>query len=87
MLLADIISKGTDSYGTLVDITDAPHTLGGPRTSGSGQLVEPEAIGSEGGNVGAVDGSVGWRKQRLMHPRVTLWNTTTGPNPAYIGYW
>ena len=87
ILLADIISKGTDVYGTLANITDAPHTLGGPKTSGNGQLVEPEAIGSEGGNVGLIDGSVEWRKQRLMHPRVVLWKVTGGPDATYIGYW
>jgi hypothetical protein len=55
--------------------------------SGSGQLVEPEVIGSEGGNVGTVDGSVQWRKQRLMHPRFVLWKVNGGPDGNYIGYW
>lgn len=87
VLLADIISKGTDVYGTDQDVTDAPHTIGGPRHSGSGQLVEPQVLGSEGGNVGSVDGSVLWRKQAFMHQRFVFWNLTTGPDQAYIGYW
>jgi len=88
VLLADIISKGTDIYGSEQNVTDAPHTVGGPRHSGSSQLVEPQVLGSEGGNVGSLDGSVVWRKQALMHPRWTFWNQTTGPaQNDYIGYW
>ena len=87
ILIADIIGKGTDVYGTSVNVTDAPHTPNGAKVGPSNQLIEPETIGSEGGNVGTVDGSVGWRKQKLMHPRITLFNTSSGPNPAYIGYW
>ena len=87
VLLADIISKGTDVYGTDQNVTDAPHTPSGPRHSGSNQLVEPEVLGSEGGNVGSVDGSVLWRKQMFMHPRYVFWNTITGYDPSYIGYW
>lgn len=87
VLLSDIISKGTDNYAGLVNITDAPHTRGGARTSGSGQLVEPEVIGSEGGNVGQVDGSILWRKQNVMRPRFVFWKPITGPNQEYIGYW
>jgi len=87
MLLADIISKGTDVYGNLANVTDTAHSPCGPRVSANGQVVEPTTIGSDGGNVGAVDGSVTWRKQMLMHPRVVLWNTTSGPNASYIGYW
>jgi hypothetical protein len=87
VLLADIISKGTDIYGTEKDVTDAPHTVVGPRHSGSGQLVEPQALNSEGGDVGSVDGSVVWRKQALMHQRSVFWNPTSGPDQNYIGYW
>ena len=87
MLLCDIISKGTDTYGNLANITDAPHATCGPRTSNSNQLVEPQAIGSEGGNFGAVDGSVTWRKQLVMHPRVVFFQGDGTPNPTYIGYW
>jgi len=87
VLLADIISKGTDIYGTDSNVTDAPHTVGGPRHSGSNQLVEPQALGSEGGDVGTVDGSVTWRKQLLMHQRWIFWNDTSGPDQTYIGYW
>jgi prepilin-type N-terminal cleavage/methylation domain-containing protein len=91
VLMADIISKGTDDYtmadGTeLKNITDVPHSRGGFRASGSGQLVEPQALGSEGGNVGLVDGSVSWREQAIMKPHFIFF-TKTEPNPAYIGYW
>src|ERR1051325_357743 len=86
-LMADIIGKGTDIYGALTDVTDVPHTPGGARVGPSGALIEPEALGSDGGNVGTVDGSVIWRKQRAMHQRITLFNVNSGPNPNYIGYW
>ena len=86
MLLADIISKGTDTYAGLTDVTDAPHTPSGARIGPSNTLLEPEQIGSEGGNVGSVDGSVNWRKQMSMHPRIVLYNQS-GPDPQYIGYW
>ena len=87
VLLADIISKGTDIYGSDQNVTDAPHTVGGPRHSGSGQLVEPQVLGSEGGHVGSVDGSVLWRKQAIMHQRHVFWSPTAGPDQNYIGYW
>ena len=92
VLIADVISKGTDNYTPpggatpLQNITDVPHSRSGFRTSASGQLVEPQALGSEGGNVGLVDGSVSWRKQAVMKPRFIFF-TKTSPNPAYIGYW
>jgi hypothetical protein len=87
VLMADIISKGTDTYGTLTDVTDVPHSPNGARVSGSGQLVEPQVLNSEGGNVGLVDGSVTWRKQIVMHQRFVLFNANSGPNQSYIGYW
>ena len=87
VLLVDIISIGTDTYGTLNNVTDAPHTPDGPRVGPSNALIPPEAIGSEGGNVGTVDGSVMWRRQSIMHQRIILFNSNTGPNPMYIGYW
>lgn len=87
VLLADVISKGTDTYGSEANVSDAPHTKNGPRHSGANQLVEPQALGSEGGNVGGVDGSVTWRKQLLMHQRFVFWSPTTGPDQTYIGYW
>ncbi len=87
ILMTDIISKGTDTYGSLVNVTDAPHTPSGPKTSGSNQLVEPGVIGSEGGDVGGIDGSVTWRKQSDMHERFVLWKVGAGPDQSYIGYW
>jgi prepilin-type processing-associated H-X9-DG protein len=61
--------------------------VNGPVVSGSGQLVEPAAIGSEGGNVGLVDGSVEWRKQRFMRPHAVVINSQGVANNAYLGYW
>jgi prepilin-type N-terminal cleavage/methylation domain-containing protein len=93
VLLGDVISKGTDTYtnspgGTVLNnITDVPHSRNGFRASGSGQLVEPQALGSQGGNVGLVDGSVSWRQQAIMNPHPIFFNKNSGPNTAYIGYW
>ncbi|MDB6122212.1 MAG: prepilin-type N-terminal cleavage/methylation domain [Pedosphaera sp.] len=91
VLMADVISKGTDTFttsaGTFNNVSDAPHCTAGPRNSASGQLVEPTVLGSEGGNVGSVDGSVLWRKQAFMHQRFVFFNKTSGPNAEYIGYW
>lgn len=90
-LLADILSKGTDDYplpdGTVLNnVSDVPHSPSGPRHSNSGQLVEPEALGSEGGNVGTPDGAVLWKKQNTMHPRFIFFSSTM-PSTAYTGYW
>jgi len=85
VLLADIISKGTDTYaGYSGRTTDVPHTPGGPRVGPD--TMTPEALNSQGGNVGLVDGSVSWRKQIEMHQRYVLFNNS-GPNASYIGYW
>jgi prepilin-type N-terminal cleavage/methylation domain-containing protein len=86
-LLADLIEKGTDVVGTSSKVTSAPHTLGGPRVSASGSVVEPEQIGSEGGNVGLVDGSASWRKQRVMRPRSVVFDPQGSADAGYIGYW
>ena len=84
VLLADIISTGIDTFDTETDVTVAPHTPGGLRhASGS---PPPTTLGSEGGNIGSMDGSVLWRKQMFMHLRWTFWN----PSPVqgeYMGYW
>ncbi|HEY4414949.1 MAG TPA: prepilin-type N-terminal cleavage/methylation domain-containing protein [Verrucomicrobiae bacterium] len=87
VLIADVISKGTDNYGALNNITDVPHSRAGFHASASGQLVEPQALGSEGGNVGLLDGSVAWRKQASMSPRFIFFNSVSGPNSSYTGYW
>ena len=87
VLIADIIEKGTDSVAGLSKVTSAPHTATGARIGPNGQLVEPQAIQSEGGNVGLVDGSVGWRKQVLMRPHVVVWSPEGTQNAQYIGYW
>jgi type II secretory pathway pseudopilin PulG len=91
-LMADIIEKGTDNVSSLglTKVTSAPHTPSGAKYSGSGQLVEPQRIGSEGGNVARPDGSVEWRKQMVMRPHYVVYRppaTTFNPNPEYIGYW
>lgn len=90
-LIADILSKGTDTYTTpagttLNNITDVPHTPHGFAYSGSGQLVEPQVLGSEGGNVGTLDGAVQWRQQAIMHERYIFFSSSI-PSSSYTGYW
>ena len=87
MLLADIIEKGTDNLGGIQNVTDCPHAPTGPRVSAAGQLVEPSAISSDGGNFGRVDGAVEWRRQAVMHPHVVHWSVKGVQNVAYLGYW
>ena len=84
VLLADIISSGIDDFADETDVTLAPHTPSGLRhVSGS---PPPMAVGSEGGNIGSMDGSVLWRKQSYMHQHWTFWNPSPVQND-YIGYW
>jgi prepilin-type N-terminal cleavage/methylation domain-containing protein len=90
-LLSDLITKGTDTYtnaagASFNNISDVPHSPNGFRNSTSGQLIEPTALNSDGGNVGTIDGAVNWRRQSDMHQRYVLFNTN-GENAAYIGYW
>jgi len=84
VLLADIVSSGIDDFGDLTDVTVAPHAPSGLRDATSSP--PPTAIGSDGGNVGSMDGSVLWRKQLYMHPHWTFWDPTPVQND-YIGYW
>jgi len=86
---ADVIEKNTQVVPGAGNSTTAPHTASGRRISGAGILPEPEAIGSQGGNVGMVDGSISWRRQAAMHPRAVRWlnqGATTDSGHA-IGYW
>jgi prepilin-type N-terminal cleavage/methylation domain-containing protein len=77
-MIADVIEKGTVSP----PITSAPHGPTGPVKSSERQFPEPDAIRSQGGNVGLVDGSVNWRRQTEMFPR-----NATIPFGSIIGYW
>ena len=84
VLLADIISSGIDNFANETDVTVAPHTPAGLRHSAGSP--PPTAIGSQGGNIGSMDGSVQWRKQLFMRQHWTFWN----PSPVqgdYMGYW
>jgi prepilin-type N-terminal cleavage/methylation domain-containing protein len=88
-LMADIIEKGTELASGNAYATSAPHTRGGPKTSGANVLVDPLLIGSQGGNLGTLDGAVQWRQQAQMHPRYVRYD---GPAPftpysSIIGYW
>jgi type II secretory pathway pseudopilin PulG len=89
VLFADIIEKGTELAGTSATATSAPHGRGGAKTSGPNVFVDPAQIGSEGGNVGLVDGSVQWRKQTAMRPRYVRFNAPAPYTPydQIIGYW
>ena len=81
VMMADVIEKGTANP----NVTSGPHGRGGPVQSALGSLPEPEAIGSMGGNIGLVDGSVEWRKQRVMRARYVYWSPNPGIN--IIGHW
>ncbi len=85
-LLTDIVSAQIDQFSTLSDVTVAPHASTGLRYASG--VPDPSAIGSQGGHVGGMDGSVLWRRQALMHQRWTFWDWKTGPQQGgYIGYW
>ncbi len=86
-LLADVIETGNSVVGNEVQATSVPHTPAGPKVSGDYQTIDPLKFGSEGGNVGGVDGSVAWRKQILMLPRYAVLNTDGQGDNGYIGYW
>jgi len=89
-LMADIIEKGTELVGTAATTTSAPHTPSGQRVAGANNNVEPSAIGSDGGNVGLIDGSVTWKKQIAMSPRYVRYDGTPPtwvPYDQIIGYW
>jgi prepilin-type N-terminal cleavage/methylation domain-containing protein len=89
VLMADIIEKGTDAVGANANVTFAPHARGGATVSPSGQMVEPTAISSEGGNVATPDGAVAWRNQNAMRPHAVVFPNPSqyAPNPKYSGYW
>jgi prepilin-type N-terminal cleavage/methylation domain-containing protein len=87
VLLADINEKGTSSVNGVANVTSAPHTRGGARVSGAGVMVNPKDIGSEGGNVAEVDGSVSWRKAAVMKPRAVLLGTDGSAVDTIQGYW
>lgn len=77
-MIADVIEKGT----VTPNVTSAPHGPYGPVRSAIGQLPEPETLRSQGGNLGAADGSVLWQPQRRMKP-----HNATIPAGTIIGYW
>ncbi len=68
-LIADIIEKNTDLVSGVPYATSTPHGRGGLVVGPANSQVEPAALGSEGGNVGTVDGSVQWIKQTQMKAR------------------
>jgi hypothetical protein len=84
LMMADIISFGIDNFDNEASVTVAPHTAGGLRHSTT--TTDPAALGSQGGNIGLMDGSVTWRQQRVMHQRWTFWDPGPIQN-AYIGFW
>jgi len=91
MLLADAIEEGTDAYGGLANVTDAPHAASGSIVGASGQVVDPAVLGSQGGNFGGVDGSVTWRSEVVMQPHVVQFSIkadgTVNLNMKFSGYW
>ena len=88
VFMADVIEKGTIQFTGAGLNTTAPHARGGRKMSPVNTQPEPEAIGSQGGNVGLVDGSVAWRKQSMMQQRYVRWlNLGATPDTGYAGYW
>ena len=88
LFMADVIEKGTVQFTGAGLNTTAPHTRGGRKMSPVNTQPEPDAIGSQGGNIGLVDGSVSWRKQSAMHQRFVRWlNLGATPDTQYAGYW
>jgi prepilin-type N-terminal cleavage/methylation domain-containing protein len=89
VLMADVIEKGVVTLpGGGNNGSVAPHTPSGRKISASNTQPEPEGLGSQGGNVATVDGSIQWRKQSVMHPRAIRWlNLGATPDTGYSGYW
>ena len=92
VLIADLIEQGTGTFGPpsarVNNVTRVSHTKTGLGLGLS--KPPPTAIGSEGGNVGSVDGSVAWRQQSAMQARIVQWTSFTPPPPAskaVCGYW
>lgn len=77
-MTADVVEKGTATP----NITSSPHGPVGPVQSRLGQIVEPAEIGSQGSNVGLLDGSVNWRRQEVMREHYA-----TIPFGSIRGYW
>lgn len=86
-LMADIIEEGTAAVGNTAWVTSSPHTRTGPHVSGANVLVDPKVIGSEGGNVAGLDGSVSWRKQTVMQPHGAFTYSDGSPATTIIGWW
>ena len=76
-LTTDVIERGTHSYGGLATAPHGPAGFVGPGA-------DPEAIGSEGGNVATLDGAVNWRPQAEMLPHAA---TSNGQILGQSGYW
>lgn len=91
VLMADLIEKGTDNFeinGTPIpNVTTTSHSRTGMRWGGPNQLIEPSAVGSQGGDVANVDGSVAWRRQDIMKPRSVVWPATGSASAGFTGYW
>lgn len=91
MLMADLIERGTAAYvGVNTSgqrCTRVPHTRSGLQSSAGGATPEPGKIGSDGGNVATVDGSVQWRKQSGMRPYLVRFDSSTNPDVTFAGYW
>ena len=84
-LMGDIIERNTDLVAGVPYATSTPHSRGGPRVGPPNQQIEPTAIGSEGGNIGLIDGSITWRKQSDMRPHYLRWNPGGNTTPPYTG--
>jgi prepilin-type processing-associated H-X9-DG protein len=72
------------SRATFATATIIAHSRTGHRTAptGSGASIRVMDLGAQGGNVGYLDGSVGWKSLRAMEPHVA-----SDVTPVIIGYW
>jgi prepilin-type N-terminal cleavage/methylation domain-containing protein len=86
-LLAEANDSGAWVDNNPVSTTSAPHTRTGPRIVEG--TMDPALIGSEGGNLGLVDGAVEWRKAVFMKMRAITWGLAGSGNGAngWAGYW
>jgi len=91
VLLSDVSEQGS---GLGAPYTRTPHTKAGLKVTTTGSLITPIALGMEGNNVAAADGSVTWKKAYIGVPHTvspfndpvnTLQSDFLGT--AIQGYW
>ncbi|HEU5123692.1 MAG TPA: prepilin-type N-terminal cleavage/methylation domain-containing protein [Verrucomicrobiae bacterium] len=92
VLMADVSEKAS---GTGIKYGRTPHSKTGLRTTQPNHLETPMALGMEGNNVGALDGSVEWKKSVSATPHnvagfddpVHTTQTEFIDKNGILGYW